>query len=1206
MKNPSFISRSLLTAWLLLLGFEVLIHAQTPPGLPKTTLEMGAPDSTGQKTLYLCFHTEPGLRYTQQMAKVEDITAYGMESSFNSDGASIYGLGTDVRLPIYVFAPPDPATQQPVDEQYPSPPSAVINLMLSTLPNGQGIAVSWSNAYGTFSARRVYPTANTLTGVPFAGTWRSADVDVIWSKMGEVETNDPASLNTPLDSNQQIQWTQIQTALPEILTGSGGATPLSYTNNPTTGPIAVNGRWFRLKVEYPDSDSDGIPDWLEFAGFTSGGSHYQSNPFTSDTDGDGITDAEEWAAGTNPYDASSHPYKVMAVTPAVGDAGSPLNGAVLFYFNDALPTGFALPPTTNLLWHVTTNTTITTTEEGVEVTTKTYSLDPVAGTYSILPGRKTVVFYPAQNLLLGPDNGDSGFPKFNYLYDVTTTSTGLSSLVPLTNLPATLPSPTYYYYGDLKGFSTTTLLDTVGPAVMKTSPSWNYVDVDPNSQPTVTWNQPLDLATVNSSNITLVEKDTGTPVACSVIFDYGTESYYDNNSTVRKWRPANKLKLVPNAALKNDTSYTITLGTSLTNLKGLPLLNTYAWSFHTRPAPAPIVAGAGPYIVSSNVAAYNKNVTTNGLPITLTFNQAMDASTLTTNNVHLNLHGSSQDEYVELSYDTASKTLTVAAYGLQPGKRYELKLDGGNIKGASGTGGSSGSGQSLQGAGTLRPFNTASSGGDDPDNPVGSPGTDGSGDPDQPANITLTLTTGDNDAGSYGSMTATLPDGSIQTFPIPGATDSYKTTESPEYPDGTTFEITPFFTKGSDDEVSHEKEEAGVRVSLGSASTDSGGGSSYLVFKESNGATTYQGSLSSGYYLAVCEPEADSLSTQSIGAPAPAAAGGGGPEKLFINKPFKPRTPEDVFKGFDDTGVFTYTSVGDANSSMTKTNSRIKLVIPGAGVSQKEEDKMELAVDDASTSYVKLNNQDQPVPITSNETLFDINGLSPSSTYGAKIVLRKVSDHEEIETLKVHVLQERTVHFTVFHASDEGPGRVPSSAIPSGVPSPSDIETELNDTFWKQANVHFIAAANPTFLNQCVGCFASDGKLYMYGSPPGSNLPFYDKIETLSGSGKFLRIYIVNKLVSAKSGDVLGSTPSHDGHTLHCFVSAASDKETYSHEAGHALHIPKDPDSAGHNDAKGPSGVEPLMSNNQGHQTRWMRQEDWRISNSEANRDDFQ
>ncbi len=501
-----------------------------------------------------------------------------------------------------------------------------------------------------------------------------------------------------------------------------------------------------------------------------------------------------------------------------------------------------------------------------------------------------MAFYPAENLLTGPDNGDKAFPKFNYLYDVTTNTTGLVPLVPLSNLPATLPSPTYHSNGDLKGFSTTALLDTVGPAVMKTSPSWNYVDVDPSSQPTVTWNQPLDPATVNSSNVTLVEKDTGTPVACSVSFDHGTESYYDS-ATVRQWRPFNKLKLVPNAALKNDTSYTITLGTGLTNLKGLSLLNTYAGSFHTRPAPAPFVAGAGPYVVSSNVAAYNKNVTYNGLPITLTFNQAMDASTLTTDTVHLTLHGSSQDEYLDLNYDAASKTLTLTSPGLEPGKRYELKLDGENIKGASGTGGG---GQSLQGAGTPRPFNTAPYGEDDPSHPEGNADPDGGGDPDQPANITLTLTTGDDDAGSYGSMTATLPDGSTQAFPIPGATDSYKTTESPEYPDGTTFEITPYFTKGSDTEVTHEKSEAGVRVSLGTTNLDNGAGNNYVVFKQSNGVTTCEGPLNVDGYKAVPVPDSGWQSSQST-APTPAAAGSGGPEKLQV-KPLH-IVPIDADKG---------------------------------------------------------------------------------------------------------------------------------------------------------------------------------------------------------------------------------------------------------------------------------------------------------------------
>ncbi len=829
---------SLLMIWCAML-------AQTPPGLPKLDTLMGAKDSTGQRPLYLNFHAEAGVVY---MLETTDDLVGGY---WYQTGARVYGLGTDVRLPVYTFQAPDPVTHEPVEEQY-TAPSELITLMFSRLSNGQGIAVSWSDGYGSFSSRQVYPTTSSLTSVPFSGTWRSADVDMIWSKMGEVNSDDPTSLNTSLSSYQQFQWTQIQAAMPDILTGTGGAIPLAFSGAPTLGPDTKRSRFFRLQLNYPDSDNDGIPDWLEFAGFTSGGIHYSSNPFTSDSDGDGITDAEEWAAGTNPNDANSHPYKVMAITPAVGDGGSPLNGAVIIYFNDALPTSFSLSPTTNLLWHVSRTTTV-----NGAVTTKTYSLDPVAGTYSILAGRKTVVFYPAQNLLTGPDNGDSNFPKFNYLYDITTTSTGLDHLIPLTNLPATLPPTTYSYSGALKGFSTTTLYDTIGPAVMKASPAWGYVDVATDVQPVVTWNQPLDPATVNTTNVTLVTTDTSTSVACSVSFDYGLESYFDNTSNVPHWRPALKLKLVPNAALLNDTNYTVTLGTGLTNLKGLPLLNAYSWSFHTRPAPATIVAGAGPYIVSTTPAAYNKGVDANrldtDLPLTVTFSGAMDASTLTTSTVHLSEQGSGVDEQITLSYDPATKTLSIFPSYLQVQKHYELHLDSGDIQGAGATGG--GAGSSLQGD-TLFPFGTAGYAGDDddapdPNHPAGTPNPTGTADPNKPSNISLALTVGDYDAGSSGTLLATLPDGKTQVFPIPAVTDGYKTTNSPEFPNGTSFVITPEFTKGSDDEVTHEKIETGVGVFMANTA-GTATASNYLVFVESNGATTYDGTLDTGYHIAHC------------------------------------------------------------------------------------------------------------------------------------------------------------------------------------------------------------------------------------------------------------------------------------------------------------------------------------------------------------------
>jgi hypothetical protein len=72
------------------------------------------------------------------------------------------------------------------------------------------------------------------------------------------------------------------------------------------------------------------------------------------------------------------------------------------------------------------------------------------------------------------------------------------------------------------------------------------------------------------------------------------------------------------------------------------------------------------------------------------------------------------------------------------------------------------------------------------------------------------------------------------------------------------------FQCGTDGGLAEELEKLKVAVGLGSGSS----AVNYLVFKERNGATTYQGTLSGGSHLAVCEPNADSLCTQSIATAA--------------------------------------------------------------------------------------------------------------------------------------------------------------------------------------------------------------------------------------------------------------------------------------------------------------------------------------------------
>ncbi len=138
-------------------------------------------------------------------------------------------------------------------------------------------------------------------------------------------------------------------------------TTWSYVPQLSDGTDAVDGMNFtctdnrlfwRLQYSYNggvpganlDFDGDGLTNAQELAAGT--------DPFNPDTDGDGCTDGEEVAAGTNPLSASSIPFKVLSSVPALipsyitqTDGGvQPYDGAVLLYLNLPLAMGTTIPP----------------------------------------------------------------------------------------------------------------------------------------------------------------------------------------------------------------------------------------------------------------------------------------------------------------------------------------------------------------------------------------------------------------------------------------------------------------------------------------------------------------------------------------------------------------------------------------------------------------------------------------------------------------------------------------------------------------------------------------------------------------------------------------------------------------------------------------------------------------------------------------------
>lgn len=141
------------------------------------------------------------------------------------------------------------------------------------------------------------------------------------------------------------------------------------------------------------------------------------------------------------------------------------------------------------------------------------------------------------------------------------------------------------------------------PTVTSTSPVNNGTGVLLNKVVSASFSMPMDAATISSTTFT-INQGTNT-VAGVVSFDAATAT----------------ASFTPNANLSQNTVYTATITTGAKNQPGASLLNNFAWTFTTGTIAAPVVTTTDPSDLATNVPA-NK-------VITASFNEAMDAATIT-------------------------------------------------------------------------------------------------------------------------------------------------------------------------------------------------------------------------------------------------------------------------------------------------------------------------------------------------------------------------------------------------------------------------------------------------------------------------------------------------------------------------------------------------------------------------------------------------
>ncbi len=586
---------------------------------------------------------------------------------------------------------------------------------------------------------------------------------------------------------------------------TGWWTPLDSTYLPGDGgvhsqrvivPQGAIKAFFRYRIQQRANGVSGnaLADWDRIYSFN-------ANTFL-DTDGDGIPDYLERSFSTNPYDSFSFPWQVVRVDPFNNEAGHPRDGAVVVYLNRPLPASVVTVPA-NFVREL---------HHDVWDTLDFANVAP--GSVMILPGRKAVAFLPSPSLVAGSNHTYVN----NYKIDFSTSVTGIPQLI---------PSHTE--------FSTVDTFDDVGPWVKMVRPGETAIEVATDFVPVIDWSQPLHPATVVSGNVSLMDQASGTPVAATVYFDYDT----------------NRMTLQHATPFQPDTAFTVTLGAGFTNLMGKPLLNAFTWTFRTRPLRPVAVAGQGPYVMAVAPGDFSTSVDPwNTYQITMTFSEAMDDSTLTTDTVHLRQHGADTDLSGVFAYDSASKMLTFTPdASLDFATRYDLTLDATAILSSAATP------QPLQAQAQFvfttgqDPFQSGGGSGGMGGPGSGPDGSSGTPDPDQGGPLQLQVSYGDPDldAGASVRLSLTLPDGSQREQQMPNATNDYATRNSSEFPAGSTVIVIPQFLKGNDPDYEEELSEVQAEVSALNAPA----GVSYVMFKGSSStAWDLLGALIDGPFVA--------------------------------------------------------------------------------------------------------------------------------------------------------------------------------------------------------------------------------------------------------------------------------------------------------------------------------------------------------------------
>ena len=218
------------------------------------------------------------------------------------------------------------------------------------------------------------------------------------------------------------------------------------------------------------------------------------------------------------------------------------------------------------------------------------------------------------------------------------------------------PTQTYNasnYWVDVV-LSTAPPADTTPPTITGFNPTNGTAGVATSSAVTITFSEALNASTINTTTIRLL--DGAVAVAATVSYNAST----------------NTVTLTPSAPLSNSKFYTISITGGASGVKdsaGNPLATTVTSAFTTVAAPTtPTVTGFTPTNGSSGVAT--------GAAVTITFSEALNASTVNTTTIRL-LDGAVAVA-ATVSYNASTNTVTLTPSApLSNSKTYTISVTGG-------------------------------------------------------------------------------------------------------------------------------------------------------------------------------------------------------------------------------------------------------------------------------------------------------------------------------------------------------------------------------------------------------------------------------------------------------------------------------------------------------------------------------------------------